>query len=82
MAAGITSLRFQVERLVGSTRDDTMRVRFIERARIGSTRRLCLRIDWPQGSLPLFFFLHADGTWHLFPPEQSRPEMGVIHKAT
>ena len=81
MAAGHTSLRHQVERLVGSTRDDTMRVRFIERSRLGSTRRLCVRIEWPRGSLPLFFFRHADGTWHLFPPEHRRPEMGVVHKA-
>ena len=81
MAAGDTSLRFQVERLVGSTPDDTMRVRFIERSRVGSTRRLCMRIEWPRGSLPLFFFRHADGTWHLFPPGHCRPEMGVDVKA-
>ncbi|SAL62976.1 hypothetical protein AWB74_03288 [Caballeronia arvi] len=76
MAAGDTSLRAQVERLVGEKPDQTMRVRFIERSRIGTTRQVCMRIEWAQGSLSVFFFRHADGSWYLFPPGQRRPEMG------
>ncbi|CAD6510551.1 hypothetical protein ACFQ3P_01835 [Paraburkholderia sabiae] len=81
MAAGNTSLRFQVEKLVGSTRGDTARVRLLERSRMGGTRRVCIQFERPTGSFSLFFFRHADGTWHVFPPDRRRPEMGVCRIA-
>jgi hypothetical protein len=75
--AGNTSLRFQIEKLIGSTRGHNARVRLLERTRMGATRRVCICIERPNGSFSLFFFRHADGTWHVFPPHQRRPEMGT-----
>ncbi|MPW22213.1 hypothetical protein GCT13_36635 [Paraburkholderia sp. CNPSo 3157] len=79
--AGNKSLRSQVEKLVGSTRGRTARVRLLERSRSGGTCRVCIQIDRPTGSFSLFFFRHADGTWHVFPPDRRRPEMGTGRKA-
>ncbi|MBB5447390.1 hypothetical protein HDG38_006034 [Paraburkholderia sp. WSM4177] len=38
---------------------------------------MCIQIDLPTGAFSLFFFRHADGAWHVFPPGQRRPEMGI-----
>jgi hypothetical protein len=40
-------------------------------------RILIIQIDRPTGSFSLFFLQHADGTWHVFPPNQCRPEMRI-----
>jgi hypothetical protein len=77
MAAGNRSLRFQVEKWVGPTRGQTARVRLLERSRTGGTCRVCIQFERPTGSFSLFFFRHADGTWHVFPPDRRRPEMGT-----
>ncbi|MEM5440156.1 hypothetical protein [Paraburkholderia diazotrophica] len=79
--AGNRSLRSQVEKLVGSTRSRAARVRLLERSRSGGTCRVCIQIDRPTGSFSLFFFRHADRTWHVFPPDRRRPEMGIGRKA-
>jgi hypothetical protein len=81
MAAGQTSLRSKIEKLVGTTRGDSMRVRQVARSRVGNTRCVCIVIEWPTGSFSLFFFRHADGNWRPFPPEQRRPEMGMTLRA-
>ncbi|AFT90532.1 hypothetical protein [Paraburkholderia phenoliruptrix] len=79
--AGNRSLRSQVEKLVGSTRSRAARVRPLERSRSGGTCRVCIQIERPTGSFSLFFFRHADGTWHVFPPDRPRPEMGIGREA-
>ncbi|CAB3802634.1 hypothetical protein [Paraburkholderia fynbosensis] len=79
--AGDRSLRSQVEKLIGSTRGQAARVRLLERTRSGGTCRVCIQIDRPTGTFSLFFFRHADGTWHVFPPGQHRPAMGMSRKA-
>ncbi|SAL86243.1 hypothetical protein AWB74_07622 [Caballeronia arvi] len=81
MATGETSLRVQVERLVGETRDERMRVRFIARSRKGATRRVCMQIDWTGGALSVFFFRHADGSWYLFPPDQRAARLRNVRAA-
>ncbi|EIF28371.1 hypothetical protein BCh11DRAFT_03763 [Burkholderia sp. Ch1-1] len=75
--AGNTSLRSQVEKLVGPTRRRGARVYLLDRSRSGGTCRVRIQIDRPTGTFSLFFFRHADGTWHVFPPGQRRPEMGI-----
>jgi hypothetical protein len=75
--AGNRSLRSQVEKLVGPTRDRGTRVRLLDRSRTDGTCRVRIQVDRPTGSFSLFFFRHADGTWHVFPPGHRRPEMGV-----
>ncbi|MBC8746539.1 hypothetical protein OKW43_007244 [Paraburkholderia sp. WC7.3g] len=79
--AGNRSLRSQVEKLIGSTRGQAVCVRLLDRTRSGGTRRVCIQIDRPTGSFSLFFFRHADGAWHVFPPGQHRPAMGIDRKA-
>jgi hypothetical protein len=79
--AGNRSLRAQVEKLVGPTRDRAARVGLLDRSRSGGTCCVRIRIDRPTGTFSLFFFRHADGTWHVFPPGQRRPEMGIGREA-
>ena len=80
MAAN-TSLRAQIEKLVGSTRGPSARVRLLDRSRTEGTRRVCIQIERPTGTFSVFFFRHADGTWRVFPPTRRRPEMGGGRKA-
>ncbi|MGF6546083.1 hypothetical protein QFZ96_001153 [Paraburkholderia youngii] len=75
--AGNRSLRSEVEKLVGPTRGRGACVRLLDRCRSGGTCRVCIQIDRPSGTFSLFFFRHADGTWHVFPPGLRRPEMGI-----
>ena len=81
MVAANSSLRAQIEKLVGSTRVPEARVRLLDRSRTGGTRRVCFQIERPTGSFSVFFFRHADGTWRVFPPNRRRPEMGGGRKA-
>jgi hypothetical protein len=74
--AANSSLRTQIEKLVGSTRDPAARVRLLDRSRTGGTRRVCIQIERPTGSFSVFLFRHADGMWRVFPPNRRRPEMG------
>nr|WP_233858237.1 hypothetical protein [Paraburkholderia sp. HD33-4] len=71
------SLRSQVEKLVGPARARGARVSLLERSRSGATRSVRVQIDWPTGAFSVFLFRHADGAWHVFPPGQRRPEMGI-----
>ncbi|RZF23677.1 hypothetical protein EVC45_43020 [Paraburkholderia sp. UYCP14C] len=75
--AGNKSLRSQVEKLVGPTRGRGARVCVLDRSRSGGTWCVRIQLDRSTGSFSLFFFRHADGTWHVFPPCQRRPEMGI-----
>jgi hypothetical protein len=75
--AGNRSLRSQVEKLVGPMRDRGARVRLLDRSRVAGTCCVRIQIDQPTATFSLFFFRHADGTWHVFPPGQRRPEMGT-----
>jgi hypothetical protein len=75
------SLRLLVEKWFGST--PTMPVRVTRFGRLPSTRRryVCVEIFRPTGTLAIYFFLHDDGTWWVFPPEIKRPAMGVSRRA-
>ncbi|MBC8750094.1 hypothetical protein OKW43_000502 [Paraburkholderia sp. WC7.3g] len=75
--AGNRSLRSEVEKLVGPTRGRGACVRLLDRFRSAGTCCVCIQIDRPTGTFSLFFFRHDDGTWHVFPPGQRRPEMGI-----
>jgi hypothetical protein len=68
MATGHTGLRTQVEKLIGTTRCDSMHVSGLKRSRVGCTRCVCIQIEWPTGSFSLSFYYHSDGRWRLFPP--------------
>ncbi|MCP3710113.1 hypothetical protein M3I54_24625 [Paraburkholderia sp. CNPSo 3274] len=60
------SLRYQVEKwLAPST---AAHVTAFGRTRWGRTRYACVETWLPTGSHALFFFLHDDGYWNVFPP--------------
>jgi hypothetical protein len=69
------SLRGLVGKLLGTESRQSVRVLSIHRSRSGRTRRVCLEVQRPGGSLALFFFRHGDGVWHVFPPGDVRPSM-------
>ncbi len=71
------SLRGMVGKLLGAQSCHSVRVLSIHRSRSGRTRRVCLEVQRPGGSLALFFFRHGDGVWHVFPPGDARPSMST-----
>jgi hypothetical protein len=71
------SLRGLVGKLLGTECRQSVRVLSIHRSRSGRTRRVCLEVQRPGGSLALFFFRHSDGIWHVFPPRDARPSMSA-----
>jgi hypothetical protein len=81
MGSGDRSLRLQVEKWLGPTPATPVRVtRF---GRIPSSRRryVCVEAFLPAGALAIYFFLHDDGTWCVFPPAVERPAMNVLRRA-
>ncbi|MCI0144553.1 hypothetical protein KNO81_01440 [Paraburkholderia sediminicola] len=69
------SLRGLVGKLLGTQSGQSIRVLSKHRSRSGRTRRVCLEVQRPGGSLALFLFRHGDGVWHVFPPGDARPSM-------
>jgi hypothetical protein len=71
------SLRLVVEKWLGST--PAMPVRVTRFGRMPSNRRryVCVEVLRPGGAVAIYFFLHDDGTWCVFPPGIERPAMGV-----
>ncbi|MGF6297757.1 hypothetical protein OKW43_008486 [Paraburkholderia sp. WC7.3g] len=51
--------------------------------RIPSSRRRYGYVEalLPAGALAIYFFLHDDGTWCVFPPAVERPAMSVLRLA-
>ena len=74
---GERSLRGLVEKLLGAASARTVRILLTHRSQSGRTRRVCVEVQRPGGSLALFFFRHDDGTWHVFPPGDARPSMSI-----
>lgn len=72
-----TPLRLLVEKWLGPT--PAMPARVIRFGRIPSNRRrfVCVEVSRPTGALAVYFFLHDNGEWHVFPPEVERPAMSV-----
>jgi hypothetical protein len=77
MSTEHTPLRLLVEKWLGPTR--VMPARVTRFGRIPSNRRryVCVEVSRPAGALAVYFFLHDNGTWQVFPPEIERPAMRV-----
>ncbi|RQR43658.1 hypothetical protein DIE21_34930 [Burkholderia sp. Bp9140] len=77
MGAVDTSLRTLVEKWLGQT--PAMPIRVTRFGRMPSNRRryVCVEALRPAGVLAIYFFLHDDGAWYVFPPEVERPVMSV-----
>ncbi|MGU7778597.1 hypothetical protein [Burkholderia sp. PU8-34] len=70
-----STLRFLVEKWFAPTPEAPVRVTRISPA--GSNLTRCVRVEalHVPDSIAIFFFLHDDGTWCVFPPRSERPAM-------
>jgi hypothetical protein len=71
------SLRLLVEKWLGPT--PAMPARVSRFGRMPSTQRryVCVEALRPAGALIIYFFLHDDGKWCVFPPQVDRPVMSL-----
>ncbi|REG48785.1 hypothetical protein B0G80_5077 [Paraburkholderia sp. BL6669N2] len=77
------SLRSLIEKWFGPTPASPVRLtRFSNRTPPSRGRYACVEASRPAASLAIFFFRHEDGTWHVFPPEATRPAMSVSPQCT
>ncbi|MCI0152027.1 hypothetical protein KNO81_40035 [Paraburkholderia sediminicola] len=77
MVAVEGSLRLLVEKWLGPTLGMPARVTWFGRMSSNQRRYVCIKTLWPAGALAIYFFLHDDGTWCVFPSEAKRPAMSV-----
>jgi hypothetical protein len=75
------SLRVLVEKWFAATGAIPVRVVSFTRTAAGHRRCVGVEAERQAGPLTLFFFSHDDGSWQVFPPEASRPAMGVCRLA-
>ncbi|MGF6873541.1 hypothetical protein [Paraburkholderia sp. MM5477-R1] len=71
------SLRALVDKWLGSAPAAPMRVAGFGRMRTSHRRYVCIEASRPPGAFFMYFFLHDDGTWGVFPPNVKRPTMGI-----
>jgi hypothetical protein len=71
------SLRRLIEKWVGPTEKNPIRVSRYRDISPSSTYCVRVEADGSVGSFSLFFFRHSDGCWRVFPPENKRPTMSV-----
>lgn len=72
-----SSLRLLVDKWLGSTPAMTVRVTQFGRTSSNQRRFVCVEALRPAGKLAIYFFLHDDGEWCVFPPAVKRPAMSV-----
>jgi hypothetical protein len=53
------------------------RVTMFGRLRSNQQRYVCVEALRPAGAMAIYFFLHNDGVWRVFPPAVERPAMNV-----
>jgi hypothetical protein len=75
MNAAEKSLHYLVEKWLAPA--PTMKIRVVEFGRIrgGSRRYVHVEASAPSGKRAIFFFLHDDGCWCVFPPKVAQPSM-------
>ncbi len=78
MATTNGSLRLLVEKWLGLAPVAPVRATRFSRRRLNQRHSVCVEVMWPAGTLTIFFFLHDDGMWRVFPPEAQRPAMSVL----
>ncbi len=71
------SLRLLVEKWLAPTPAMPVRVAQYGRMRSNQRRYVCVESLRPAGTLAIYFFLHEDGVWCVFPPAVDRPAMRV-----
>lgn len=75
------NLHLLVDKWLGPTPEAPLRVMGF--GRLPSTRRryVCVETLRPTGALTIYFFLHDDGRWCVFPPASERPAMAALRFA-
>ncbi|MGF6727361.1 hypothetical protein P3T43_006753 [Paraburkholderia sp. GAS41] len=68
-------LRVLVARWLGSDPTTPTRVIRFGYVRPNRYRYVCVETQRPAGPLTIYFFLHKDGVWSVYPPEAERPAM-------
>lgn len=71
------SLRALVEKWLGPTPAITVRVTQFGRMASNKQRFVCVESLRPAGKLTIYFFLHDDGAWCVFPAAVKPPAMRV-----
>ena len=69
------TLRWLVDKWLAPTPAVPVRVIRFSRMPLHRRRYLCVETAHPTGTLSIFFFRHADGSWCVFPPAEERPAM-------
>ncbi|MGF6367961.1 hypothetical protein B0G76_4943 [Paraburkholderia sp. BL23I1N1] len=70
-------LRSLVKKWLGPTPAMPARVTQFGRMPSNRGRYICVEALRPSGALTIYFFLHDDGTWRVFPPDIERPAMNA-----
>lgn len=71
------SLRLLVEEWLGTTPAAAVRVKKFGRMSSNQQRFVCIEALRPAGKLAIYFFLHDDGVWCVFPRAVNRPAMSI-----
>lgn len=71
------SLRLLVKKWLGPTSAIAVRVTRFGRMSSNQRRFVCVEALRPAGKLAIYFFLHDDGVWCVFPPAVKRPAMSI-----
>lgn len=69
------SLRLVVEKWLGPTVTKPARIVRVGRMSSGRQRYVCVESSEQPGVLAIYFFLHDDGRWCVFPPAAKHPTM-------
>ncbi|MGV2292551.1 hypothetical protein AAHK20_27845 [Trinickia sp. YCB016] len=77
MAVAERSLRMLIDKWIGSTGATSVRVSLMVHGSVRRRRCVCIHLERPAGMFMLFFFRHDDGSWHVIPPETTRPAMSA-----
>ncbi|CAE6809549.1 hypothetical protein R69888_05596 [Paraburkholderia haematera] len=81
MNSAHSTLRLLVDKWLGLNLGTPIRVTAFGRR--PSSRRRYVRVEAlrPAGALTIYFFLHDDGNWCVFPPAPERPAMTALRWA-
>ncbi|TKC92704.1 hypothetical protein FAZ69_01050 [Trinickia terrae] len=77
MAVAERSLRMLIEKWIGGTGATSVGVSLLAHGTARRRRCVCIHVERPAGTFALFFFRHDDGSWHVIPPETTRPAMSA-----
>ena len=75
------TLRSLVDKWLGPTPMTPLRVMGFGRLPSSGRRYVCVEALRPTGALTIYFFLHDDGRWCVFPPASERPAMATLRCA-